>query len=109
MPFKTLRVLERTLTSTDPHFPQTRGYQMRPHLHILLPSSTSRVALEVRLYLPPEAGPCPAPLSNSPNSQPYTVGPADTQLEQWLRSCEIERLVTACHPWGKLGGSCLDP
>ncbi|ORX39850.1 hypothetical protein BD324DRAFT_615231 [Kockovaella imperatae] len=95
---------------------------MYPHLHVLLPSSSPGIALEARLYLSDvisspaaavEIEYCPVPFSASARSRPVDVGhPSNeqsTKLNAWLKSRAVQRLIVACHPWGKLGGSCLDP
>lgn len=84
-----------------------------PHLHVLIPSSTPSILLEARLYLPYSPLDGLSDLSplirNSLNSKPVH----HEELAQLILSqiCQIgvERLITASHPWGRMGGNMLDP
>ncbi|KAL1405511.1 hypothetical protein Q8F55_009148 [Vanrija albida] len=83
---------------------------LRPHLHLLVPSSTASVALEARLYLPPALVPTVgafAALSESAGSRPTPIA----ELAAGARAAlsEAQRLVVAAHPWAKLGGNQLFP
>lgn len=59
-------------------------------VNLLLPSATAGVSLECRLFLP-------AALAQ-PSSSPEELKPA-------VRALGLRRLVTAAHPWGRLGGN----
>lgn len=58
-------------------------------LNLLLPSATAGVSLECRLYLPSAV-----PSSSSPE-----------ELKPAVRALGLKKLVTAAHPWGRLGGN----
>ncbi|ORY33777.1 hypothetical protein BCR39DRAFT_519195 [Naematelia encephala] len=85
------------------------------HLHLLIPSSssspssssTSNTYLEARLYLPlsRDAYRNDFPISESTRSSPTPY----TSLADSLSHLNVKRLITAAHPWSKLGGSMLDP
>ncbi|CAK9786942.1 hypothetical protein CC85DRAFT_302943 [Cutaneotrichosporon oleaginosum] len=81
---------------------------MHPHIHTLLPSSTPNIALECRIYLPSSAAGTPlAPsLSMEGDSSPIPLERIDRGA---LKSLGIDRLVTAAHPWARLGGNMLFP
>ncbi|WWD15864.1 hypothetical protein CI109_100288 [Kwoniella shandongensis] len=97
-----------------------------PHLHLLVPSSTPSISLEVRLYLPdptltsqgeggssaPSAYLAHLPLKRAIStwaSSTTRLDELDQDAVEGLRGIGVERLVTAAHPWGRLGGSMLDP
>ncbi|KAK4688645.1 hypothetical protein P7C73_g1445, partial [Tremellales sp. Uapishka_1] len=75
-----------------------------PHVHLFLPSSTPAVLLEARLYLPLTRD-SSLPLSTTQHSTPSAT--LDTSAT--VKRLGIKRLVTASHPWGRLGGNMLDP
>jgi hypothetical protein len=79
------------------------------NLHALVPSSTPGILLEARLYL----FPCPQRLAEqliyAPSDQlPRTEQVSDEILAE-LKQFGARRLVVASHPWGRLGGTQLDP
>jgi hypothetical protein len=86
--------------------------RLHPHLHLLLPSSDSSIQLEARVYLPVE----PTRhqnhkglLSTSSASTPLSWNDKSSELRQILGSIAVDSVITAGHPWGKLGGNMLDP
>ncbi|KAK8869859.1 hypothetical protein IAR55_000427 [Kwoniella newhampshirensis] len=98
------------------------------HLHLLIPSSTPSISLEVRLYLPDlsptsssTVSPHPAPTSEylaplliKKAVSTYSVSTTrldelDQEALEGLKQMGVERVVIAAHPWGRLGGSMLDP
>ena len=94
---------------------------IRPHLHFLIPSSSPSIHLEARLYLPPnpplqsqssisDSKPIidPLPFSNSPTSHPIPASDLDAIIRR-LAEWDVHTLITAAHPWGKMGGNMLDP
>ncbi|TXT07120.1 hypothetical protein VHUM_03290 [Vanrija humicola] len=83
---------------------------LRPHLHLLVPSSTAAVSLEARVYLPPALVPTVgafAAVSTSTGSRPTPIGELPSGAREALGAAT--RLVTAAHPWAKLGGNMLFP
>jgi len=88
---------------------------LRPHLHILVPSSTAGVLLEARIYLPrwavaDHAAVTQLRVSTSSRSSPTNPdGILSAEQEAALRDCHAQRLIVAAHPWQKLGGNMLDP
>lgn len=92
--------------------------QLFPHLHLLVPSSTPGVLLEARLYIahaspkqadenrPPSSS---LPISTSSGSRPTRYNQLSSDVKQALSNLGIDRMVTAAHPWGRLGGNMLDP
>lgn len=86
--------------------------KLHPHLHLLIPSSTPSTLLEARLYLPLAATSSPnlqALLSTASNSVPQRLSDVPAPCLGELKALGVKRLVTAAHPWGKLGGNMLDP
>nr|XP_019013483.1 uncharacterized protein I206_01550 [Kwoniella pini CBS 10737]OCF52264.1 hypothetical protein I206_01550 [Kwoniella pini CBS 10737] len=85
---------------------------LHPHLRLLLPSSSPPIHLEARLYLPL---PLPPSISKHVNilgeysTVPKKLEDLDANLRDGLRDMGVERVVVASHPWGRLGGSMLDP
>lgn len=84
---------------------------LHPHLHLLIPSSSSDINLEARIYLPSRlrvqnAEERALPLVTSIQSTPVELSEA---AKSKLRDVGITMLVTAAHPWQKLGGNMLDP
>ncbi|WVW83172.1 hypothetical protein I302_105190 [Kwoniella bestiolae CBS 10118] len=85
---------------------------LHPHLRLLLPSSTPPIHLEARLYLPL---PLPFSLTSHINvlgeysTVPKKLEDLDDGLRDGLKDMGVERVVVASHPWGRLGGSMLDP
>lgn len=83
---------------------------LRPHLHLLVPSSTPSVALETRIYLPQSLVSTMgafAPLSTSTGSRPTPIADLPGGARKALS--DVTRVVTAAHPWAKLGGNMLFP
>jgi hypothetical protein len=81
---------------------------MHPHIHTLLPSSSPGVSLECRIYLPPSATTTSlAPiLAMEGDSEPTPFEGIDRAA---VRALGIDRIVTAAHPWARLGGNMLFP
>lgn len=87
---------------------------LHPHLHLLVPSSTPDVLLEVRLYIARDllAGMSKSSksiktLSTSSQSVPLPVEQVDYDTLDGLKG--VERLIIASHPWGRAGGNMLYP
>ncbi|BEI91306.1 uncharacterized protein CcaverHIS019_0401260 [Cutaneotrichosporon cavernicola] len=81
---------------------------MHPHIHTFLPSSSPDISLECRIYLPSAVtstslGPS---LSMEADSEPIPLERIDKAA---LRDWGINRLITAAHPWARLGGNMLFP
>lgn len=86
--------------------------RLHPHLHLLLPSSDSSIQLEARVYLPVEPTrhqKLKAFLSTSSGSAPFSWNDESSELRHTLGSIAVDSVITASHPWGKLGGNMLDP
>lgn len=73
---------------------------MRGVLNLLLPSATAGVSLECRLFLP---SPLPAAAQPADRSPPSPA--ALDALKAHVRALGVRKLVTAAHPWGRLGGN----
>jgi hypothetical protein len=84
---------------------------LHPHLHVLIPSSTPSINLEARLYLRPpiSAGPSRLRLSRSYDSTPRPLEDLTADERDEISRWGCEALITAAHPWGRLGGNMLDP
>ncbi|WWD01446.1 hypothetical protein V866_008390 [Kwoniella sp. B9012] len=85
---------------------------LHPHLRLLLPSSTPPIHLEARLYLPLPLPPSLTPHINvlgEYSTVPKKLEDLDVGLREGLKDMGVERVVVASHPWGRLGGSMLDP
>jgi hypothetical protein len=87
---------------------------LHPHLHLLVPSVTAGVDLEVRLYMSrelldkiPKSWTSINGLSSSSSSNPVPAALIDQDTLAVLKS--IDRLVIASHPWGRFGGNMLFP
>jgi len=87
---------------------------LHPHLHLLVPSTTSGVDLEVRLYMSrqlldkiPKSWTSINGLSSSSASNPVPASLVDQDTLDILK--HIDRLVIASHPWGRFGGNMLFP
>jgi hypothetical protein len=87
---------------------------LHPHLHLLVPSVTVGVDLEVRLYMSrelldkiPKSWTTISGLSSSASSNPVPATLIDHDTLAVLKS--IDRLVIASHPWGRFGGNMLFP
>ena len=86
-----------------------------PHLHLLVPVTDHDIQLEVRLYLPkfptdPSASGISAlPFQTSAFSLPTPYIQLDQQQRDSLQEWGIDRLITASHPWARLGGNMLTP
>jgi hypothetical protein len=87
---------------------------LHPHLHLLVPSVTVGVDLEVRLYMSrelldriPKSWATISGLSSSSSSNPVPAALIDQDTLAVLKS--IDRLVIASHPWGRFGGNMLFP
>lgn len=83
---------------------------MHPHLHVLLPSATQGISLEARVYLPRAAadGKIASIISMEGSSDPSPLSmlsAARAEIEQ----LKITKVVTAAHPWGRLGGNMMFP
>lgn len=80
-----------------------------PNLHLLVPSSTPDVLLEARLY----PFPCPHDLAEHlmrmPSDQLPRTEQLSSEVKRELRAFRAMRVVMGSHPWGKLGGTQLDP
>jgi hypothetical protein len=105
-----LRAVPRSLLlyTTDPKM------DLHPHLHLLVPSVTAGVDLEVRLYMSrellnkiPKSWTTISGLSSSASSNPVPATLIDHDTLSVLKS--IDRLVIASHPWGRFGGNMLFP
>lgn len=79
---------------------------LHPHLHLLIPSSLGDALLEARLYLPRDAGLATVTTSRS---EPTPLTDLSQSQRAGLRALRIRRVVTAAHPWGRLGGNMLFP
>ena len=79
------------------------------NLHALVPSSTPGILLEARLYL----FPCPQKLGEHiiqlPSDQLPRTEQLPDEITSGLKSFGARRLVIASHPWGRIGGTQLDP
>lgn len=87
---------------------------LHPHLHLLLPSSTPSIALEARIYLPSSPNDSSTTaltllLNTAIRSHPIPLNQLTSGQKDELSGWGIGRIVTAAHPWGKLGGNQLDP
>ncbi|WWC61168.1 uncharacterized protein I303_103748 [Kwoniella dejecticola CBS 10117] len=85
---------------------------LHPHLRLLLPSSSPPIHLEARLYLPlplPESINKHINILGEYSTVPKKLEDLDAGLRDGLRDMGVERVVVASHPWGRLGGSMLDP
>jgi len=87
---------------------------LHPHLHLLVPSVTAGVDLEVRLYMSrelldqiPKSWTSINGLSSSSSSDPVRATLIDQDTLSVLK--RIDRLVIASHPWGRFGGNMLFP
>lgn len=87
---------------------------LHPHLHLLVPSVTAGVDLEVRLYMSrelldqiPKSWTSISGLSSSSSSDPVRATLIDQDTLSVLK--HIDRLVIASHPWGRFGGNMLFP
>lgn len=87
---------------------------LHPHLHLMVPSSTHGISLEVRLYVAREIIDHMAKtaksikgLSHTSTSIPLPVDELDYDTLAGLRN--VERLIIASHPWGRFGGNMLYP
>lgn len=99
---------------------------LHPHLHLLVPSSTPGINLEVRFYIPrhlldsttsprgsrgSKAGDQllgkPKGWSNTSASIPVAVDKLDLETLEVMKG--VERLIIASHPWGRFGGNMLYP
>lgn len=86
--------------------------RLHPHLHLLLPSSDPSIQLEARVYLPVQATRhqnLKAFLTTSSGSTPLSWNDESSELGLPLGSIAVDSVITAGHPWGKLGGNMLDP
>ncbi|UOH81518.1 mitochondrial intermediate peptidase 2 [Cryptococcus neoformans] len=84
---------------------------IHPHIHCFLPSSSPHINLEARLYLPltdNHAIPLTTQLATY-TSPPVYYDKLDVETVGAIREMGIERLITAAHPWGRMGGNMLDP
>lgn len=81
---------------------------MHPNLHVLLPSSTPAVLLEARIYLPriSTTTSLASILSMNSDSEPIKWEAVDKEA---VRALKLSKVVTAAHPWGRLGGNMLFP
>lgn len=77
---------------------------MHPHLHLLVPSSSRNVLLEVRLYLS-SVSPSIAGFSVRARSAPVRYDSAD--FGKLVTG--VKHVIVASHPWGRLGGNMLFP
>ena len=110
----------RDKNQNDPKDPERMD--LHPHLHLLVPSSSPGINLEIRFYLPREIlDSIPPPedtltttgkskcrgWSNTSTSSPVPVG----ELEKGTVAAmgRVERLIIASHPWGRFGGNMLYP
>ncbi|WRT67091.1 uncharacterized protein IL334_004057 [Kwoniella shivajii] len=85
---------------------------LHPHLRLLLPSSTPPIHLEARLYLPLPLPPSLTPHINvlgEYSTVPQKLEDLNAGLRDGLKDMGVERVVVGSHPWGRLGGSMLDP
>lgn len=87
---------------------------LHPHLHILIPASTAGVHLEARLYLPSSAHAALAaagtPLSTAASgSDPTPLADLPEPARSAVTQLALARVVTAAHPWARLGGNMLFP
>ncbi|WWC90104.1 uncharacterized protein L201_005037 [Kwoniella dendrophila CBS 6074] len=86
--------------------------RLHPHLRLLLPSSTPPIHLEARLYLPKPFPPSIKPHINrlgEYSTVPKKLEDLDYDVRDGLKDMGVERVIVASHPWGRLGGSMLDP
>lgn len=81
---------------------------MHPNLHVLLPSSTPSILLEARIYLPRMATSTALAGALSMNSDSEPIAWEEVDIDA-VRALRLDKVVTAAHPWGRLGGNMLFP
>lgn len=110
-----------SLPSFTTKLTSVRTMDLHPHLHLLVPSSSPGIALEVRFYIPrnildlyttstdgSKSGTGkPRGWSTTSTSSPVYVGELDKATVDLMG--RVERLIIASHPWGRFGGNMLYP
>jgi hypothetical protein len=79
-----------------------------PNLHLLIPGAEG-VLIEARIYLPRSEALRGLPLNNSESSTPTPLTSLAAPARAALTRLGIRRVVTAAHPYARLGGNMMFP
>jgi hypothetical protein len=81
---------------------------LHPNIHLLIPSGASNL-IETRLYLPAAATSTTDFITTSSQSTPRSLAELGQSGRDAVRNLGITKVVTAAHPWARLGGNMMFP
>lgn len=80
---------------------------LHPNVHLLIPSGSN--VIEARLYLPAAAAGTVDFTTTSAQSTPKPLAELGPGWRDAVQKLGIRKVVTAAHPWARLGGNMMFP